>query len=276
MIVIKNLYFSYNDGPLVLKNISLVIREGERLAIMGENGAGKTTLIKHLNGLLKPKKGEVIINGQNTKETSVSEISRVVGLVFQNPDHQIFAETVEEEIAFALKNFGFSEDLIKERVEWALNVMDLIKYRKRSPITLSGGERKRVAIASVLSYNPQIIVLDEPTVGQDYFQKQKIAEIIRMLSILKKTIIVVTHDIEFVAENFPRSIVISKGEVIADGKTEDILTDPEVINRGRLLPPQVAETAWYLKNLGFSQKIITVSEFLKNVYDILNLSSSHS
>ncbi|MEM3716029.1 MAG: ABC transporter ATP-binding protein, partial [Candidatus Bathyarchaeia archaeon] len=167
MIEVEDVYFTYPNGVEALKGVSLKIYDGEFIAIMGQNGAGKTTLVKHFNGLLKPTRGRVLVDGVDTRHTTVASLARKVGFVFQNPDHQLFSETVEEEISFALRNFGFDENVIRERVEWALNLLDLAQYRKASPFMLSGGERKRVALASVLAWDPDILVLDEPTIGQD-------------------------------------------------------------------------------------------------------------
>jgi len=245
-IVVKNLYFSYNE-KLVLKNINLQIKKGEIVTIMGENGAGKTTLIKHFNGLLKPKKGKVIVLGMDTSQTPVSRLARHVGMVFQNPDYQLFAETVEEEIAMALRNFGFPEEKVKARVEWALKVFELDKYRKRSPYLLSIGERKRLSIASVISYDPPIVVLDEPTAGQDFLQKEKIAELLFLLKQMKKTIVMVTHDVEFAIKRSDRIVLMADGEIIAQGPTFEIMSSIELLERARLKPPQIIETAYVLK-----------------------------
>ncbi|MEM1545914.1 MAG: ABC transporter ATP-binding protein [Candidatus Methanomethylicia archaeon] len=239
VIVFEDVWFSYSDLEPILRGVNLRINEGEVIAILGENGAGKTTLIKHLNGLLKPTHGNVYIYGENTKNTSVAKLSKKVGIVFQNPDHQLFAETVEDEVSFALRNFNYPEHIISLRVEKILKMLDLWEYRKVSPFSLSGGERKRVAIASILSYDPSIIVMDEPTIGQDYAQKQKLSEIIRLLHIQGKTIIVVTHDIEFVCENFPKTIILSQGKVLAYDLTRNILTNFELLLKARLLPPQI-------------------------------------
>ena len=148
MIEAQDIYFTYPNDVEALKGISLTIQNGEFVAIMGQNGAGKTTLVKHFNGLLKPTKGKVLIDEVDTTKVSVATLARNVGFVFQNPDHQLFSETVEDEIAFALKNFGFKENVTKRRVTWALNLLGLTQYRKTSPFMLSGGERKRVALAS--------------------------------------------------------------------------------------------------------------------------------
>ncbi|HDJ89299.1 MAG TPA: ABC transporter ATP-binding protein, partial [Thermoprotei archaeon] len=238
IIEVKNLSFKYND-KYVLKNINLDIYRGERIAILGENGAGKTTLIKHFNGLLKPFRGYVKVFGKDTRKVSVAELSRNIGIVFQNPDHQLFAETVEEEVAFALKNFGYDKETIKKRVKWAIEVMGLSQYCKSSPFALSDGERKRLAIASILCYDPDIIIFDEPTVGQDFFQKERLAEILKLLATRDKTIIVVTHDIEFIVGRFNRIIIISKGEIIADNHASKILIDIDLLKKANLYPPQL-------------------------------------
>ncbi|MDI9644236.1 MAG: ABC transporter ATP-binding protein [Candidatus Verstraetearchaeota archaeon] len=246
MISVEGVTYSYGGDVVALDGVSLEVGDSELLAIVGENGAGKTTLVKHLNGLLKPQKGKVFVGGIDTKETTVARIARKVGLVFQNPDHQLFAETVEKELAFALTNFGASPEEIRSRVEWALAEFSLVKYRDRSPFTLSGGEKKRVSLASVLCYDPEIIVLDEPTTGQDNLQKTRLAGLLTKLNRQGKTVIVVTHDIEFVADFIPRVVVMSRGKIIADGKAEEVLVAKEVMESSSLLPPQLAELSWKL------------------------------
>jgi energy-coupling factor transport system ATP-binding protein len=260
MIEVEDVYFTYPNGIEALKGISLTIKNGEFVAIMGQNGAGKTTLVKHFNGLLKPTKGEVSIDGVETTKVSVATLARKVGFVFQNPDHQLFSETVEDEIAFALKNFGFKETVIKKRVSWALNLLGLTKYRKTSPFMLSGGERKRVALASVLAWDPKILILDEPTIGQDYQQKEKLRQFILQLKAQRKTIIIVTHDVEFVAECNPRVILMREGKIVADGEASKILTTPEVLNQAFIVPPQIAQIFFQLSDLGFPRNIIDIYE----------------
>jgi len=250
-IELEDVWFSYPNGVEALRGISLTIREGEFVIIMGPNGAGKTTLVKTFNGLIRPTRGRVLVDGVDTKEATVAELSRNVGLVFQNPDHQLFCETVEEEIAFALKNFGFEEDEIRRRVDWALKTFGLEEYRDVSPLVLSGGEKKRVALASVLVWEPKYLVLDEPTLGQDYAQKERLKELVRGL-MGDRAVVMVTHDVEFVADMRPRPrlILLSGGRLIADGRAEDILTDPECIDRARLVRPQVPEVLRALRSLG--------------------------
>jgi len=260
MIEVRNVYFTYPNGVEALKGVSLHIDRGEFVAIMGQNGAGKTTLVKHFNGLLKPTKGEVLVDGVNTKEVSVATLARKVGYVFQNPDHQLFCETVEKEIAFALKNFGFDEELIKKRVDWALNLLGLSQYRESSPFMLSGGERKRLALASVLAWDPEAIILDEPTIGQDYAQKEKLRQFILQLRAQGKTVVIVTHDVEFVADCSPRVVLMANGRIVADGKAEEILTNPRLLAEASVIPPQVTQIFMELEHLGFSREVVDLYE----------------
>lgn len=238
----------------------MTIGDGEFLAIMGQNGAGKTTLVKHFNGLLKPTSGEVLVEGVKTVSTSVAKLARDVGFVFQNPDNQLFCETVEEEIAFALRNFGFEEATLKKRVTWALNLLNLTDYRNTSPFMLSGGERKRVALASVLAWNPKAIVLDEPTIGQDHQQKEKLRQFILQLNTQGKTVVIVTHDVEFVAECNPRLILMSEGRIVADGKGKDVLTNLDGLSQASLVPPQITQIFMEIRDFGFPTDIIDLYE----------------
>lgn len=260
MIEARNVYFSYRSGVEALKDVSVTIKDGEFVAIMGQNGAGKTTLVKHFNGLLKPTKGQVLVNNVDVSKVSVATLSKNVGFVFQNPDHQLFSETVEEEISFALRNFGFEESTVENRVTWALNLLGLAQYRKTSPFMLSGGERKRVALASVLAWNPEILILDEPTIGQDYQQKEKLRQFVLQMRTQKKTVIIVTHDVEFVAECNPRVLLMREGKIIADGEAKKILTKPDVLEQASIVPPQIAQIFLQLSELNLPNDIIDVYE----------------
>lgn len=260
MIEVNNVYYTYPSGVEALKGVTLSIKNGEYVAIMGQNGAGKTTLVKHFNGLLKPTVGEVLVDGVKTKDTSVAKLARTVGFVFQNPDNQLFCETVEEEVAFALRNFGFKETTLKKRVTWALNLLGLTEYRKTSPFLLSGGERKRVALASVLAWNPKVVVLDEPTIGQDYEQKEKLRQFIIQLNTQKKTVVVVTHDVEFVAECNPRVILMAEGKIVADGIGKEVLTDVDRLTKASVVPPQITQVFMGLKDFGLPVDIIDIYE----------------
>lgn len=260
MIEIKDVRFTYANNVEALKGILLTIGDGELVAIMGQNGAGKTTLVKHFNGLLKPTSGKVLVNGTNTAKASVASLSRNVGFVFQNPDNQLFSETVEAEIAFALRNFGFTEETTEKRITWALNLLGLTEYRKTSPFLLSGGERKRVALASVLAWDPETLILDEPTIGQDYEQKEKLRQFILQMKTQNKTIIIVSHDVEFVAECNPRVLLMNEGKIIADGQAKQILTDENVLHQASIVPPQIAQIFMELNDLRIPKNIIDVYE----------------
>jgi len=271
MIEVKNVYFTYPNGVEALKNVSLTIKNSEFVAIMGENGAGKTTLVKQFNGLLKPTNGTVLVDGVDTRKVSVAALSRKVGFVFQNPDRQLFSETVEEEIAFALKNFGFGENVIRRRVTWALNLLGLEQYRKSSPFMLSGGERKRVALASVLSWKPKMLILDEPTIGQDYQQKEKLHQFILQMKTQGKTIIIVTHDVEFVAECDPRVLLMREGKVVADGEAQKVLTDPEILVKASIVPPQITQIFLQLSDFQLPRRVIDIYKAREKLLSVLGV-----
>jgi energy-coupling factor transport system ATP-binding protein len=260
MIGVDDVRFKYPNGVEALKGISLTIKDGEFVAIMGQNGAGKTTLVKHFNGLLKPSSGMIRVNGVETTKTTIATLSKTVGFVFQNPDHQLFSETVEDEIAFALKNFGFDKETIQKQVTWALNLLSLTEYQKTSPFMLSGGERKRVALASVLAWDPQILIMDEPTIGQDHEQKERLRQFIMQLQTQGKTIVIVTHDVEFVAECNLRVILMKEGKIVADGGGRDILTNIEALAESSIVLPQIAQIFTKLEPLGFPKNIIDIYE----------------
>jgi energy-coupling factor transport system ATP-binding protein len=249
MISVENVSFQYPGGIQVLNEVNLEIKDGEFVAIMGENGAGKTTLVKMFNGLLKPNKGKIRVDGIDASEKSVAQLSRDVGLIFQNPDHQLFAETVSEELSFSLRNFGFTEDVVKRRVETLMNTLDLERYSSSSPFVLSGGERKRVALAAILAWDPKHVIMDEPTIGQDYLQKDRLRNFIIQLISQGKTVVIVTHDVEFVAECKPRIVLLSHGRIIGDGNAPAILTNQSLVEKASLVMPQIANLMRSFKDL---------------------------
>ena len=271
MIMMENVSFAYDGLYTALRGVSLQIDDGERIAIMGTNGAGKTTLVKHLNGLLRPNSGRVIFDGVDAKHFSVAELAREIGLVMQNPDHQLFLDSVEKEVVFGLKQLGFTEDEIKERTERTLSSLGIKDLSERSPFTLSGGERKRVALASVLATEPRVLALDEPTIGQDARQKEKLADMLLDLNEKGRTVIVVTHDIEFVIENFSRTIAMANGTIVADGPTSAVLSNDEVIKACSLTAPQLTQAARSLHTL-FSdvpERLTLLSELENEIVRIL-------
>lgn len=266
LIEVRGVSYTYPSGVRALRNVDLTINRGEFVAIMGENGAGKTTLVKHFNGLLKSQEGSVTVDGIDVAKVSVASIARRVGLVFQNPDDQLFSEDVEEEVRFALRNFGFEEDVIEKRVDWALNLLDIERYRKSSPFILSGGERKRVALASVLAWDPDVVVLDEPTIGQDYGQKERLRHFLMQLRTQGKTTIIVTHDVEFVADCRPRIVLMAEGQVVADGSTERIMTDAAALKRASVSPPEMIRVFSRLSDYGLPTDVIDVEEAADLLY----------
>jgi len=241
MIEFQDVTYVHQNGVKALDGVSLRIGSGETVAIVGENGAGKTTLVKHVTGLLKPATGNVLVDGKNTRETSTAQLSRKVGVAFQNPDHQLFSESVEEEMSFALRNFGFPPALVEQRVKWGLELFGLDEYRRSSPLVLSGGEKKRLTLACILAWDPEVVILDEPTVGQDSIQKEKLSGTIRMLTSSGKTVVVVSHDIEFLWPMQPRVVVMKAGRVLGDGPAANLMQDRGILDPARVAQPQLVE-----------------------------------
>jgi energy-coupling factor transport system ATP-binding protein len=239
LIEFRGVSFVHKTGVTALSDVSLTFGKGETIAVVGENGAGKTTLVRHINGLLKPTKGDVVVDGVDTRKTTTATLSRKVGIAFQNPDHQLFSDTVENEVSFAMRNFGFAEELVAKRLDWALTFFGLEQYRKSSPLVLSGGEKKRLTLACILAWDPEVVVLDEPTVGQDALQKDKLAQIFKMLQSTGKTIIIVSHDVEFLWPIQPRLVVMSGGRVVADGEISKIMADRDLLEGARVTQPQL-------------------------------------
>ncbi|MFX1261811.1 MAG: energy-coupling factor ABC transporter ATP-binding protein [Promethearchaeota archaeon] len=271
MIIVEDVHYSYDGIYTALQGVSLQIEKGERVAIMGTNGAGKTTLIKHMNGLLRPQQGRVIVDGIDAKSLSIAELSRTVGLVWQNPDHQLFLDSVKKEIEFGLKNLGFTTEEAEEKCVKTLQDLGLEGFAERSPFALSGGERKRVALATVLATEPQVLALDEPTIGQDAHQKERLARMLIDLNERGRTVIVVTHDVEFVIENFPRTIAMAEGRIVADGSTGAVLSHDDVLERCSLTPPQLTVAARTLHRV-FPQvpaRLSLLSELEEAVSEIL-------
>lgn len=240
MITVDDLWFKYSStDEYVLRGINLDIREGELLSIMGDNGAGKTTLVKHFNGLLKPIKGNVYIDDVDTRKVSVSELAKKVALVFQYPEKMFFSENVWDEVAFSLRNFGYEEDKINRLVEKILKIFWLWEYKNTSPFMLSGGEQRRLAIASVLVWDPKYVIMDEPTAGQDAIQREIILNLINIMIRERKTVVLVTHDVEFVAEINPRVVLMKKGEIIYDGDPQKLFRDRETLMNAGLIQPSL-------------------------------------
>jgi energy-coupling factor transport system ATP-binding protein len=267
----EGVHFEYDPGSPVLRDICLQINPGEAVGLMGENGAGKTTLVKHINGLLKPSSGSVFIDSVDTREASTAQLARKIGFVFQNADHQLFADTLTDEVAFALRNLDFPDEEILERASRFIELFELTSYKDQSPFLLSGGERKRLALASVLCVEPSILILDEPTQAQDALQKQKLLDFIASFRSPEHILLLVTHDVEFAVKAMDRLIILSQGQILADGSPRQILSNPEILKRARLLPPQLTQLAHRLADqIGtFPTDILTLPEAVNALNTLL-------
>lgn len=250
IILIKDVDYTYPNRTVALKQINLNIYKGELVGIMGMNGAGKTTLIRTLNGLIRPLKGNVYIDGENIKSKNIGTTSKKVGIIFQNPYHQVFSNTVEEEIKFSLKSLNLSKEEIENRTNDVLNRFNLKKYKERSPLNLSGGETKKLALASIFCRDPEILVFDEPTLGQDAKEIDFFVNLINKEKDRGKTIIIVTHNIEFAIEYIPRTILMVDGSIIADGPTARVLTNEFLVETSSLILPQIRQLNIALNEMG--------------------------
>ncbi|MFW9898370.1 MAG: energy-coupling factor ABC transporter ATP-binding protein [Candidatus Thorarchaeota archaeon] len=250
LIIINNVDFTYPNGTVALKKINLNIYKGEIIGIMGMNGAGKTTLIRTLNGLIRPSNGNIYLEGKNIKTESIGKLSKIVGIIFQNPHHQVFSNTVEEEIKFSLKSLNLSKEEIKNKTNNILNTFNLLKYKERSPLNLSGGETKKLALASIFCRDPEILVFDEPTLGQDAKEIDFFVNLINKEKERGKTIIIVTHNVEFAMEHIQRTILMKSGNIIADGPTKKILANKFLVDKSSLILPQIRQFNIALNEIG--------------------------
>jgi len=238
-ISVRDLYFSYPNYTLALQGVDLDIDLGEFIAIMGENGAGKTTLVKHFNGLLKPQTGNVIVDGADTRKISVAQLSKNVGYVFQNPLYQLFSETVEKELELGLRSMNFSDQEKKHRIDEVLIEFGIERFRERHPLMLSEGERKSVAIASVLVMDPKVLIVDEPTLALDLLEKKRLSNVLTRLHGEGRSIILVTHDVDFAFDHSERIVTMSRGKILADGPKEEVINDKTLFDAAGLVEPQL-------------------------------------
>ncbi len=261
-IEVSDLRFTYPNGVEALRGISTAIDGGQQVAIVGQNGSGKTTLVKHLNGLLQPTSGSVMIADWDTRKVPVARLAARVGYVFQNPDEQLFCRTVGEEVAFGPRNLGFAPARTDELVHYALQLVELQEKRETNPYDLSPTWRKMVALASVISMDTPILIFDEPTTGQDAASVARIAHVVGELRKAGKTVITITHDIDFAAENFDRVIALSQGRILLDGAAVDVLGQTDLLAQTYVDPPQLTRLG---QRLALGRTVRNQEEFLQTL-----------
>ena len=280
IIQLKNVSYVYNPGTpfekSALEDISLDIAEGDFIGLICHTGSGKSTLVQHLNGLIKPTSGEIIVDGQSLsdKETKMKKIRQKVGLVFQYPEHQLFEETIYKDIAFGPKNLGLSEEEIDSRVRRAMELvgLDFEELKERSPFELSGGQKRRVAIAGVIAMKPKVLILDEPTAGLDPQGRDDILDEIRKLYEKENiTIILVSHSMEDIARLVNRTIVMHKGKIAIDGTTREVFSRSEELEKMGLGIPQITKFMKRFKEKGhiIREDVLTIEEAKDAILDYL-------
>jgi energy-coupling factor transport system ATP-binding protein len=258
VIEVEGLTYRYPNGVLALEGVDLTVRRGEFLAVLGQNGSGKTTLVKHFNGLLKPTEGSVRVDGEETVKQGIRRLGQRVGYVFQNPDHQIFSDTVADEVAFGPKIREMEADEIEERVREALVAVGMEGRGDEDPFGLTKGERQRVAVASVLAVRPEVLILDEPTTGLDYTEQRSMMDLVKRLNEGGSTIIAVTHTMWVVAEYAHRALVIRDGKMVLSGTVREVFAEEETLRDASLRPPHIVS---FSNSMGFP--VLSVEEMLK-------------
>nr|MDO8116167.1 ABC transporter ATP-binding protein [Candidatus Sigynarchaeota archaeon] len=260
VIEFKSVSYRYPDGVLALDRVSVDIEAGSFVAIVGKNGAGKSTFVKCINGLLKPTAGEVWVQGISSVSTSVAKLAKMAGLVFQNSDNQLFSPSVHDEILFSLKNSGFPKEEIEDRIESTLSLMNIAEFKDASPFLLSGGEKKRVAIASLVCMDQPIFIADEPTQGQDGMQRKNLEDMFKKMHASGKTIIVVSHDLDFIAHLSTRVLVFDQGKILLDGDVPSIFKNKEILDIQGFVPTQELGMKWFLRDVVQENNVMTTDQ----------------
>lgn len=259
IVQIKDLHFSYTPDVEVLHGINFEIHKGEFLSIVGRNGSGKTTIVKCFNGLHKPTSGSVFVNGMDTRKTTVAEMSKMVGYCFQNPDHQIFSSVVLDELRYGPQNLHWDEEEINAIVNEVASMLNIEDILEENPYNLSKGQRQCIAVASILCTKPDVLIVDEPTTGQDPLQSRAMMDMMTKLNKeLGKTIVVITHDMSIAAEYSDRIVAMHQGQVIADGTPREVFAQEALLNSSNLEAPQITRL---LQHAGIPQPtVIDVNE----------------
>lgn len=276
MLEVKNVSYYYDNGLQALKNINLKVNDGEMVAVLGKNGAGKSTLFLHFNGIYKPDKGEILIDGEKLKynKKSLLKCRQKVGIVFQNPDNQIFASSVEEDVAFGPLNLKLPLDEVQCRVNDALKKVGMEGLEKKAPHHLSGGQKKRVAIAGILAMKPEIMILDEPTAGLDPQGAVKIMNLLSQLNNEGITIIISTHDVDLVSQYINKIFIMSDGEIIGEGTPKKLFSNNDLIKKADLKLPIILELFKELsceKDLGLKKcnYPLTINEAKNKILELM-------
>ncbi|WMC93402.1 energy-coupling factor ABC transporter ATP-binding protein [Kineothrix sp. MB12-C1] len=255
---IKDLHFAYTEGEEILKGLNFIIDE-RSTAIIGQNGAGKTTFVKLLKGLLYPTSGSIYFKGTDIANMTVAQLAKHIGMVFQNPDDQIFKNRVIDEVMFGPLKIGIGESIARQKAEEALELVGLKNLADKNPYDLGLSSRKLVAIASIIAMDTKVIIFDEPTIAQDYHGKEMIKSVVRKLRSEGKAVITIIHDMDFVADTFERAIVFAKGNILIDGTTREVFAEEDILKEAYLEQPNVTKLC---RRLGYDEVFLTTEEFI--------------
>lgn len=269
IIEVKNVSYSYIQGAEALRNISLTVREGELVAILGRNGSGKTTLVRHLIGLIKPEEGKIFVDGKDVARTPTYELAQDVGFCFQNPNHQIVTFKVRDEVIFGLRAHNIPASEYEERIREALEIVDMLDYIDAEVFDLGKGQKQRLALASVLALKPRILIIDEPTTGQDPQMAEGIFSIIKNLNEMGTTVLMITHQMEYAANYAHRAIVLKSGEVTFDGPIQDLISNRSFMEENYLDLPEVTKIAGQFSKHGVPPWLVKIDDLILDIQHIL-------
>jgi len=262
---LRDVRFQYPTGVVALDGVNLTVGSGEALALVGENGAGKTTLVKLFNGLLRPTVGTVLVDGEDSRRQTVAQLARHVGFVFQNPDDQLFARSVRDEVSFGPRNLRLDEAEVRRRVEQALDDVGLSQAIGRHPYDLAVPERKLVALAAALAMHTPALVLDEPTIGQDAQGVERLGALVDRLHAEGRTLVSITHDLDFCLMHFDRVAVMAGGHILADGPAPDVLRRVDLLRQAQVEPPELVQLAL---GLGWDTMVRTPEAFAAQLAEV--------